>query len=417
MSADGLASSVRRLRAEIEAWLECVASTESADDAGPTIDPEAEIDAWLALDAKGRERLECRLTILSRLRREGRRGDATRVARDLKMSRSNVTRLLARMEEVGPITGLVTRKRVQVPRSVIRDGFQGPVEEALRDALRERPDASVQELGETLRVRFLRNGDDVELPGTSALRRRIEHLRQRGVGLVAKDLAVGARLLVDGCWLDMSIVQEEGRRGPAGQVHGVFALDLGTGLICGFHVHVGERDGGLGGLMHDFRMRLPDLARVPLPISRAMEEVRWIVPAPMAERASLVGAYVPAARRPRFDLGHRNVRRLGTDLLSEIGESLGGVRLVARPDRGGGDLREFPTILEPLHVVSRGVEVHNGAVLDRLRDAGAAPTVGPRGRPANVARAEELARDLVAAFGSVLDEDDGLIRRVARAYP
>lgn len=416
MTADGLAIGAGRIRAEVERWLTFPEGSDGLGSQRPGIDPEREVDAWLSLDEASRARLEERLRVLSRLRREGRRGDAARVATELEMSRPNVVRLMKRMDEVGPVTGLITQKRIQVPRSVIRDGFPEPVEEWLQAELAAHPAISASDLEAHLRERCRVAAKSVDLPSASALRRRIEHLRKLGFAVAESGPLLGRSLLVDAGWVDLWVQGGSPTGSEPGQVRVMFMIDVGTRLICGAHAHLEPHARELSGLLGDVRRRFPDFATMQMPVAEAVETVRWVVPSEFSSRSSFVGAYVPAERRPRYQLSKRNVRRLETDLLSEIGDRLGGLRLSPRPAAADASSRILPAIGEAVYLLSREVENHNGSIVRTLLDQGATSTVGSRGRTANTARADALVRDMVAMFVSVSIDDEVLEPAVRRAY-
>lgn len=405
---------IDRIRQGVTAWIHGSPAATSAP-----IDPEHEVSVWLALGSAEREKVGKRLAVLVRHRREGGRGDVARVAEEIGTGRANVYRLIARMDSIGPVSGLVGQKRAQVPRSVIRDGFGQPVDSWLLTALEVNRDASAAEAMDVLEQLAREEGEDVKLPSASAVRRRMDHLRRELPPSEAQDLPLGARLLVDAGWLDMRVVED--REGtPAGQVKVIFAVDLSTGLICGHDEGISSDERLLLGLLSDLRMRVPELARFGVRVGDRLGSIRWVVPPSLRSAAELAGAYVPASRRPVLDLVARDVRRLDLDLVGVLGERVGQIAVRSRPSEGRrrGDAEGLTPIFhvgEAVVAVHREVELFNLKRLEELREAGL--LLGNRARPANASRGEALQRDVVATFVSVSSPDEGFKQAIRRAYP
>lgn len=265
--------------------------------------------------------------------------DVIAVARRLVVEQSNVYRLLTRVREHGPVSGLLPGHRVKPKSGIAKDGFGEPVDGWIIDALRDRPGISIPEVGRLLesKAKLLTARDPASrpnLPGATSLRRRVQALRSQGaIGGGVVD--AGGSILIDQCPIDLVVPIRWEKDGPAvpHRVVATVVLDVGSNLLLGIGASAeGDPLEGLSAALTDLRTRVPALAGEGIGFVRQPLRIEWIVPAILL--AFVRGVENSAASvEPHVDLDLKvtDDAWTGLDLQLHLGGRIGPFDLIARP--------------------------------------------------------------------------------------
>ncbi len=327
---------MRRTRSGVEALARAVQHDVAALE--PLI--EREMALYISLPDDKRREVDDRLFVLAGLPADGRTvAHVMRAADQLGVERSNVYRLLKRVEELGPVGGLVPGRRARERASAAKDGFGEPIDGWIYDLLKEQPDASIAEIRRMIASRMLimpHSGDGVELPtapASSALQRRVHELRRRGTSQNGVVVAVGAALLVDYCPVHLLLADPSDPSLRLASM--VVIVDTATSIVLGAGFFL--KDDVAGGLAravdHMEGDVLPSLSGRGLIFAKRLERIRWIVSPDLIEAAGraarIADALDPAVR---FDGEHGGSGLPGTEMHRRLGNSLGLVRFKPRSE-------------------------------------------------------------------------------------
>lgn len=293
-----------------------------------------DMEAYLTASPQAREVVRRRLPVLVRTRYDETRGATTRAAAELETPRANIYRMLKRMVEMGPIHGLLPHERRELAPSKARDGLDSTVERLMGELLAIEPGASIAKVERYVRdgvKRLGQAGTIIEPPSSSAIKRRLHHLRGMAVGSVVSDGSVGSRLLIEHCRLNVDVELNPPVDGMPRYASMIVAVDENTKLIVGFGVFLQDAAAGVASLVRDAEVRLPRLAEMGAPIAPRMREIDWIVPPELDAECELVGRDLPASRRPLVEPITHGERRGGSRLVSLVGDHLDRLMLLTRP--------------------------------------------------------------------------------------
>jgi len=355
-----------------------------------------EFAVYLALPRDQREEIEKRLFAFWNQRNSTRPESMSAVAEKASTGRANAYRIIQRMSVLGPIRGLVPQYRAGQRASGTRDGFGEPVDRWIEEALLASTSATIADVERHLDVRGAQPAHrDVVLPTPSALKRRVQHLRRSSSARVVME-PLGKKVLIDFCRVDVIDLsrQEEDLWTTA-------IVDIGTGVILGLGVQVGEGDAGLIAALSDMRRRLPDLAR-HVRIAARIENFEWVVSPLLIARAEKAGAELRASRRPRIDILPGGERQFGVRLVRVIGDRLGDRRLLTRGraapfyEDDAHKIRGFTTGQEAAYALEVEANSRNAALL------GPVVPIGSRGHKASLQAADALMSDMVEIIGPVV---------------
>jgi hypothetical protein len=292
---------------------------------------EREMALYLKLPEAKRREVDVRLAALAAMPADVRTvADVLEAAQRMKVKRSNVYRLLKRIEELGPVGGLVPGRRARERASTKKSGFGEPFDGWIEELLRNRPDASIAEIQRmvTSRIRLLpagqADGSSVRGPTQSALHRRINELRGRGIRAEGALEAVGASVVIDYCPLNATVFWLDGGRYAHRLAQAVLIIDTASSLILGAGIFL-ERNVAAGlvkALDHMAREGLPVLVREGVRLADRLERIRWIVSPDLADAAArahgIAEDLVPPVRLD-VDWGGRP----GVELHRQIGNAVG----------------------------------------------------------------------------------------------
>ncbi len=396
MVDDGLDRRSTVVRALVVEWVRLTG-------AGP-VDVDSEVSAWLTLDEAQRALVAERLAAFVRLHASGRRGDVAAVAVKLELGRANVYRLLKRMEEVGPVSGLVAHKRARGVRSPVRDGFGAPWDELILRVLALRPDVAVPTLRNEIASLAIEEGHSGSAPPeVTALRRRVNRIRASASARGDRTEGVGADLLVDLAALDAVVLPSEGE--PAREVLLMVLLDVGSNLVIGHSlIDEDQRDAFIRCIVSS-GATLSGLAKSGAPIAGAMRAVRIVPPGAMSSEASWIGATLPADRRPQIDLSKGPLLFYGRTLVRRIGDRLGGFRVYPTMQSSPRSVEIGRAGTAPVFVNLADAEYAIGmAIADwNARRLSGMTLTGNRAHKGAADRAARLAEELVASILPVVD--------------
>lgn len=263
--------------------------------------------------------------------------DVQKVAKRLAVEQSNVYRLLTRIREHGPISGLLPGYRIKPKSGIARDGFGEPVDGWISAALRDRPGVSIPEVGRLLASKAkLQSARDpaspVTLPGPTSLRRRIEALRAQG-NIGGDVMKVGGSILIDQCLVDLAVLDRSDEGGPMERRRVVVTVvfDVPSDLMLGIGVFM-ERDPlrGLSAALTDLKARVPALADEGIGFVSQPLRIEWIVPEELLPFVDEV-EHRTAIVRPDIDLDLtiKHSSLVGVDLRRLLGGRIGPFDLIA----------------------------------------------------------------------------------------
>lgn len=287
------------------------------------------------LDPNRRTLVVDRLRVIDRFLRSGRTStDAQSAANDLGVGVRNLYRLIARMEEVGPVAGLIPGYRA--PKKVTEDDeaenetIDTWLTKFLRTASapsRARAEAYLQGRVDAFNE-VHPDGPVMELPGPVAVAARLDALKRAGASVAG--VVVGERILVDQVVLSPTV-----KGGRPQSVAATFVLDRATSTILGVGISAlpDAHGDGLDSALHDLRKRAPGLAKAGLTFS-AIGDLEWIVPPGLVEVA---GSALDAAKestegnhKPRLTVVEEGDRRHAVRIVAILGNGLGRLRFLTR---------------------------------------------------------------------------------------
>ncbi len=264
--------------------------------------------------------------------------DILAVAKRLVVEQSNVYRLLTRIREHGPVSGLLPGYRVKRKTGVASDGFGEPVDGWISDALRDRPGVSIPQIGKLLADKAtLRSARDpesrVDLPGPTSLRRRVQALRAQGA-IGGDVMETGGAILIDQCPIDLVIPErrDDGGTTASHRVVMTAVLDVRSNLMLGVGVCAeGNPLEGLSAALTDLRTRVPALAADGIGFVRQPSRIKWIVPAVLlAFVAEVENSAVLVEPDIDLDLTITDDAWTGLELQRHLGGRIGPFELIAR---------------------------------------------------------------------------------------
>lgn len=293
-----------------------------------------DLNAYLTATPAAREVVRTRLPILARARHDDTRGAVTRAAQELGTPRANVYRLLERMIEMGPVRGLLPHERRERSPSLARNGLDETAERLMAELLALEPSASIAKVERHLRDeigRLNEAGSGIDVPSSSAIKRRLHHLRGMAVGGTAEGVTVGSRILLDHCRLNIDVELDPPVEGMPRYAAMTIAVDEDTKLVIGFGLFLNQARSGLSSLLRDAETRLPVLAEAGAPMATRLRELRWVVPPDLDANCERVGRDLPASRRPLIEPIRHGERRGGSRLVTLMGDHIGDLMLLTRP--------------------------------------------------------------------------------------
>lgn len=196
---------------------------------------------------------------------------------------SNVYRLLKRIGEFGPITGLLKGTLKEPRASVVREGFGTKLDTWIADLLAEDAEMKIAEVARRLRDLIAGEGaSDVTMPHAAALKRRIHMLRLEREGAMTKEVAIGGNLLIDQVLLNVRLTgnSEDKQKLCAA----VFVVDRNSSLILGFGVYTGDDPrSGFEALAESVITQLSRLLEEDLRFADHLDRIRWIMTSAMTK--------------------------------------------------------------------------------------------------------------------------------------
>lgn len=362
----------------------------------PGYDSVDQREAFDALPPDDRAMVPSRLDALLRFRDAGSGVSAAAAAEEIGVSRPNLYRMVRRMDEVGPIRGLLRAHAKKRP-SKARDGLGGEMDRLVLATLKVDPAASLSDVQRALFSSMEEVAPDLRrpVPHESTLRRRLNVLRGARAALPDRNAGLGAHLLLDRCVISASI-------GPDGRQAWLTALvDLETRMILGASVGPDDPKAALSSLLVDASVRAAMLADEGVPFAKRWLTLEWVVPDQLRSRVAEVGSAVPADRRPRIDPVTKGSRRTGVRLTRILSNVFGRFGLAVRPDALTAWQPEPYGTAEALEQeVFSQVRRWNAEIAAYLF------TVGNRGRPATRARARTFVDDVQTALAPAIPDAD-----------
>ncbi|WP_242416538.1 hypothetical protein [Sphingomonas panni] len=318
-----------------------VAMTEGREESLRARVIEEETALFLSLPMPRRREVAARLITLSELPNARTVEDVDRAAKRIGVERSNVYRLLKRVETLGPVSGLVPGRRAAPRPSAARDGFGEPIDGWIDERLRERPDASMAEVQRMIESRVLAlpatapDGSRLRVPPPSAVQRRVHALRAAGIRKPIGQASTGAAMIIDYCPLN-AILTSTSRSGERRmrRANAVVIVDVPTSFVlgAGLFADIDLEYGIEQAVRHMVRDGIPSLADAGIRIASRPERIRWRIPRGMLDVVRQVVRVAEASDPPvRIDADHGASGRPGLDAHRMLGRSLGEFRF--RPRR------------------------------------------------------------------------------------
>lgn len=289
------------------------------------------------LDDERREETVARLEVVDRFLRTGRTAeDAKEASELLGTGVRNLYRLISRIEDVGPVAGLVRGYRaakggsdgVSEGSSILLDEWLGALLRNHPDTSRARAEAYV--LGRVDAFNEMESRDaDMAMPTPTLIAARMDALKRSGV--LANSRAIGERVLIDQVVLSQRIADVRSDR-----IAATFIVDRGTTLILGMGVAPlpDWSSEGLIGALADLPERLRGVATVGFG-SVSTHEVEWVVPPALVgkvDRDGLERDAPPHSRKKslRVSLVEEGERRHAVRLVKILGNGIGRHRFLTR---------------------------------------------------------------------------------------
>jgi hypothetical protein len=297
-----------------------------------------EMARYLAAPKEKRLVLETRLEAISRLPAPAHRrvADVAAVAERLGLASSNVYRLLKRVSDHGPVSGLLPGFRVTERSGAASTGFGSPVDGWIEDAMRARPDVTIAEIAKMLasKARLLEARDRssaVILPGLGPLRRRVHALRATGATGSSEGDALGESILIDQCLVDLTLVSHESEKhSDYAQAAVTFVFDAPSSMILGASIH-GQPDSafGLRRALDDMERRMVAMSGLGFEVSPAPSSVRWVVPGELLSLAAKIEpALVRSGSSVHFEALAGGRDKSGQEIYRHLGASFGPFKLL-----------------------------------------------------------------------------------------
>jgi hypothetical protein len=264
--------------------------------------------------------------------------DAQSAADEIGTGVRNLYRLIARMEEVGPVGGLVPGYRAPVPAADRPQEQHAMVQGWLRAFLRTPAIPSRTRVEGYVQGRVDAYNEanpkrpDIEPPGPVALAAMIDALK-REQALAAGAIA-GERIVIDQVVLSPSVHAGAGKLSVAA----TFVIDQTTAIILGVGISAlpDVHGDGLGGALHDLKQRARSLAEAGLGFT-PLADLEWVVPPGLLGFADYASEAAPDVRGlgvSRKGL-HMTIvaegrRRHAVRIVGILGNALGRLRFLTR---------------------------------------------------------------------------------------
>lgn len=362
--------------------------------------------------------------------------DAQSAAQEIGTGVRNLYRLIARMEEVGPVGGLVPGYRAPVPaadRPLERHAMvQGWLRELLRTPAfpsRARVEGYVQGRVDAYNEANPKR-PDIEPPGPAALAAMMDALRSEHA--LAAGAIAGERIVIDQVVLSPPF-QFLSRKLP---VAATFVIDRTTAVILGVGISAlpDVHGDGLNSALHDFKQRTRSLAEDGLGFA-PLADLEWVVPPGLLGLSDHASEAAPEVEGPgvsreglRMTVVAEGRRRHAVRIVAILGNSLGRLRFLTRapldpegtddgspsglPEHREDEADDGPDDPPPddgseqigsVHVALwAGTDRWNAARIRLLR---------PDGEPGSVTAAADLSRVLDSIFSPVRDASVARLER------
>jgi hypothetical protein len=364
-----------------------------------------EMALYAGASTEKRSELERRLAVISDMPKPDRRtrSDVVAAGEKLGVKQSNVYRLLKRVENYGPVSGLLPGHRTEPKPGVANDGFGELVDLWIAEAMRLRPDASIAEIQKVLNSKAKLHGarcpeQPVVVPQQSSLRRRVHALRGDGTYGMDPARRVGESILIDQCPLDMMVMFQaaDGEREERRYASVTVILDAPSSMMLGVGVFV-EKDAasGLSRALSDLRTRTRSLAAEGVELADTPTTIRWVVPDSLMTAASEIAELTWDSRPPvRLEVLTNDTTRSGHELYRHLGSQLGPFRLQPRLRNETRMQAGYSPELPPTHrfqglakaadALAFEADMRNGRKIAALREISPDPLIG-------MIRADDLA--------------------------
>lgn len=336
------------------------------------------------LDPKRRAMVVERLGVLDAFLRSDRSAaDARKAAEQLTMGVRNLYRLIARMEEVGPVAGLIPGHRGLQRPDAAEDGPDPTIDRWLRvfvkssvSTSRSRAEGYVQG-----RIDALAEANPdlprKEMPSPIALAARLDALKKEGASAVG--CTIGERILVDQVVLAPTVSNVGGRRE---RVAATFVIDRATSLILGAGISVvpDTFGDGIGSAIANLSKRVIGLTDAGISATSA-REIEWVVPPGLVEHVGTALKGLSSAGSGTSPGGIRLIvvdegdRRHAVQTVALLGSSLGRLRFLTRAkmdvrhadDASAADVEDTGERIETVHeALLSAVDRWNAARVRRL---------------------------------------------------
>lgn len=289
------------------------------------VDPSAyedELERLGALSPKSREAALRRLTVIDQLLSTERPtlDDADAHAAKLGIGRRNLYRLIARLKEVGPVTGLAPYSRSPASKSQAKRGLLEVAEKALCETILETPRASLSYL--TMRIGRACEAGGAAPPSMGAIRNRLAEVRRAG-GIIDKAPFRGRRMFGRRILIDQTAATA---KAADTDIIVSMIVDAETRLVIGTgYEALGQNGVSLDMAISAARRNASRFVIAPFEAVATPEEIRWVTPDGFEEAAKR-WAQDPSSMTPVFS----GERRHGQRLLDVLGPEFEGFALTPR---------------------------------------------------------------------------------------
>lgn len=389
---------------------------------GKEPDPDAvrrEMSIYFAAPFEKREAVEKRIWAIASLPPLSKRTKADVIAAGelMGVEQSNVYRLLKRVGEYGPVTGLLPGYRAKKKDGAATVGFGEPVDGWIAEAMRARPDIPIAEMSKLLatKAKLLQarnSGVAIALPSQGPLRRRLQALRSEGATGVDGTRPLGESILIDYCMVDLgvSVVDRRSGRLDLHYASAIFIVDMPSSIILGMGIFVADDyAGGLAAAVQDMRRhRLRGLAAEGLEFASRPSTVRWAVPDEMLSAAGDIEQSLHDTPPPiRLELLVGDDGRPGQQIYRHLGGRIGPFELLVRSTTANASDHRRNSIEHVIYGMQRAYEVLAFEAKDRNRrkiESMPPPVRGAVGR--NLPDARRLALSIARLLRPAVDRAD-----------
>jgi hypothetical protein len=289
------------------------------------VDPDAyedELGKLQALSPKSRDEALQRLTVIDQFLGTERPtlDDADAQAAKLGIRRRNLYRLISRLRELGPVTGLAPYARSNASNSQAKRGLPAVAEKALCETIIQTPRASLSYL--VMRIENACKASGTAAPSMGAIRNRLAEVRRAG-GIIDKAPFHGRRMFGRRILIDQTAA-----RANAVDADIILSIivDAETRLVIGTGYEMPGQSGvSLKRAISAARRSSSKLVIAPFEAVAAPEELRWVAPDGFEESAKR-WACDPSTMTAVFS----GERRHGQRLLDVLGPEFEGFALTPR---------------------------------------------------------------------------------------